>query len=255
MWINLGEDIEMRKRINVLDVPVDIVTMEEAVQIIDGYIHEKRTHLIVTANAEMVMQADADKELHAILAQADMVVADGAGVVWAAKYQGCPLRERVAGADLVPRLFELSVQKGYKVFMLGAAPGIAQRAAANIRERFPGVHICGIQDGYFARDEEAAVVARIKEANPDILLIALGVPRQEKWIWRYKDHLNIPVCMGVGGVFDVLAGVAQRAPLWMQKASLEWLYRLLKQPERLGRMSALPKFVLRVLASNRTKND
>jgi N-acetylglucosaminyldiphosphoundecaprenol N-acetyl-beta-D-mannosaminyltransferase len=245
----------MRKRINVLDVPVDVVTITEAVQTIEGFIHEKTAHLIVTANAEMVMQAADDQELHSILVHADMVVADGAGVVWAAKHQGCPLPERVAGADLVPRLFELSARKGYKVFMLGSAPGIAEKAAAHVREKFPGVVICGMQDGYFAPAEEAAVVAHIKEVNPDILLVALGVPRQEKWIWRHKDNLNIPVCMGVGGVFDVLAGVAQRAPLWMQKAGLEWFYRLLKQPERLGRMSALPKFVLRVRGSNRTKND
>lgn len=236
----------MKEKVDVLTVPIDVVSMEETVNLAEKFIKENRTHIIVTANAEMVMQANHDKELLHILCQADLVLADGIGVVWAARYKGYPLPERVAGADLVPRLLDVAALKGYKLFLLGAAPGVAEQAAQNMRSTHAGINICGVLDGYFTQDRESAVIAAIKTAEPDILLVGLGVPRQEKWIWHHKEELGIPVCIGVGGVIDVLAGVSQRAPVWMQKAGLEWFYRLIKQPWRFLRMMALPKFVLRV---------
>lgn len=244
----------MGNKVKVLNVPVDAVNMDETVRRLTGYIRKKGPHIIVTANAEMVMQAANDAELYNVLAHADLVLADGAGVVWAARHQGSPLPERVAGADLANRLLELAAAEGYKVFLLGAAPGVAQEAADRLRTLYKEINICGIRDGYFSPEEEQTVLAAIKEAAPDILLAGLGVPRQEKWLWRHKADLSVPVCIGVGGVIDVLAGVTQRAPVWMQKSGLEWLYRLMKQPSRIGRMMALPRFVLRVWRAGKAKN-
>ncbi|HBS57745.1 MAG TPA: glycosyltransferase [Firmicutes bacterium] len=244
----------MGKKVNVLNVPVDAVDMEETVERVTAFIRQRGPHIIVTANAEMVMQATRDDELHKILVGADLVLADGIGVVWAARYQGSPLPERVAGADLVNRLLKMAAAQGYKIFFLGAAPGVAEEAAQRVCSLYKNIVLCGTQDGYFTPDTEPAVIAAIKEASPDILLAGLGVPRQEKWLWKHKDLLGVPVCIGVGGVFDVLAGVTRRAPVWMQKSGLEWLYRLVKQPWRIGRMMALPRFVLRVLGGGQVKN-
>ena len=241
----------MGKKVNVLNVPVDAVNMEETLELVTAFIGERVSHVIVTANAEMVMQATEDEELYNILAQADLVLADGIGVVWAARHQGSCLPERVAGADLVNRLLAMAAAQGYKVFFLGAAPGVAEQAAQKVRSQYKNIEICGTRDGYFTPETEPSVITAITEASPDILLAGLGVPRQEKWLWKHKDILRVPVCIGVGGVLDVLAGVTRRAPIWMQKSGLEWLYRLVKQPWRIGRMMALPRFVLRVLSGER----
>lgn len=241
----------MGNKVIVLDVPVDTVDMAETLERVTVFIRQRVPHLIVTANAEMIMQATKDYELQHILTRADLVLADGIGVVWAARYQGSPLPERVAGADLVNRLLAMAAAQRYKIFFLGAAPGVAEQAAQRVRSLYKNIEICGTQDGYFTPETESAVIAAVKEASPDILLAGLGVPRQEKWLWQHKDHLGVPVCIGVGGVIDVLAGVTRRAPVWMQKAGLEWMYRLMKQPWRIGRMMALPRFVLRVLSGGR----
>lgn len=243
----------MKKKVDVLTIPVDAINMENTVNIIERFIAEKEPHMIITANAEMVMQANQDTELHQILCRADLVLADGIGVVWAARRQGNELPERVAGADLVIRLLSVAAEKGYKIFLLGAAPGVAEQAARRVITAHPGINICGVLDGYFTRDMEPDVISTIKAAQPDILLAGLGVPRQEKWLWHHKTELAVPVSIGVGGVIDVLAGVVQRAPVWMRKAGLEWSYRLVKQPWRIRRMLALPRFVLRVWAGNRQK--
>jgi N-acetylglucosaminyldiphosphoundecaprenol N-acetyl-beta-D-mannosaminyltransferase len=240
----------MRKKVDVLTVSVDTVNMEKAVEFVESFIAEKTPHIIVTANAEMIMLANQDAQLHQILGQANLVLADGIGVIWAASHKGNPLPERVAGADLVTRLLSIAAQKGYKIYFLGAAPGVAEEAARRVITAYPGINICGISDGYFTEDKEPAVIAAIKAAKPDILLAGLGVPRQEKWLWQHKADLGVPVSIGIGGVIDVLAGVVQRAPVWMQKAGLEWFYRLLKQPWRIKRMLALPRFVLRVWVGN-----
>jgi N-acetylglucosaminyldiphosphoundecaprenol N-acetyl-beta-D-mannosaminyltransferase len=245
----------MRKQLSVLNVPIDVVTMDDTVYIIDKWLLAKESHIVVTANAEMVMQAQEDDELSTILEQADLVLADGAGVVWASKHNGSPLPERVAGADLVNRIFALAASKQYRIFLLGAAPGVAEQAVIRAQSAYQGIEICGVKDGYFTAEEEAEVFATIKAAKPDILLAGLGVPRQEKWLWHNKELLGISVCMGVGGVIDVLAGVSKRAPLWMQQAGLEWAYRLFKQPSRIGRMLALPKFFIRVLREGSDKNS
>lgn len=239
----------MRERVIVLGVGIDKVTMDEAVVQIQEFIGKGIPHLIATANAEMVMLAQSDTTLATILASADLVVPDGAGVVWAARYHGQRLAERVAGFDLTQRLLAVSARLGYRVYFFGGVPGIAEAAAVAAQQRYPGIRIVGIRDGFFQESEQASIVDVINQTQPHILFVALGVPKQEKWLYSHLSELKVPVCIGVGGTFDVMAGVAKRAPLWMQQIGLEWLYRLLRQPQRIGRMAALPKFVWRVLSA------
>ena len=237
----------MRAKVNVLGIPVDSITMESAVAKIEVFIQEASPHLIATANAEMIMLAQQDGELSDILKHASLVVPDGAGVVWAARYQGNEVHERVAGFDLTQRLLAEAAQKEYRVYFFGAGPGIAEKAKQTAEARYPGINIVKTRDGYFTAADENEIVEDIVRAQPHILLVALGVPKQEKWLMRNLHRLQVPVAIGVGGTLDVMAGAVKRAPLWMQQANLEWLYRLLKQPQRAIRMLALPRFVLKVI--------
>lgn len=238
-------------KIEILGVTVDSLTMAEAVRRVQGYIKKRKPRLIATANAEMLMRATSDMELKKILNAADLVVPDGAGTVWAAHHLGCDMPERVAGFDLAQELMLLAPQNGYKLYFFGSAPGVAEKAKAKAEEMYPGINVCGTRDGYFKPEDEKQIIADIKAAKPDILLVALGVPKQEKWLYAHMKELKVPVSIGVGGTFDVMAGVMQRAPLWMQKAKLEWLFRGMKQPSRAGRLMALPKFVFKVMASKK----
>ena len=177
---------------------------------------------------------------------AELVVPDGAGTVWAAHHLGYEMPERVAGYDLVQALLKEAPKRGDRVFFFGSAPGIAESAKNKAEKLYPGVQIVGVRNGYFTAEDEPEIINEIREAKPDILLAALGVPKQEKWLKKYREELGVPVSIGVGGTLDVMAGNVRRAPKWMQKAKLEWLFRGLLQPKRAGRLVALPKFVLRV---------
>ena len=237
------------EQVNILGVRVHSLTMAEAVDQVETYIDEKMVALIATANAEMLMRTTEDSELKDILNKADLVVPDGAGTVWAANHLGHAMPERVAGYDLAQELMKLAPGKNQKIYFFGSAPGVAEKAKAKAEELYPGINIAGLRNGFFTEADEPEIIADIKRVQPDILLVALGVPKQEKWLNKYLQELNVPVAIGVGGTLDVMAGVMERAPLWMQKAKLEWLFRGLKQPSRAGRLLALPKFVLKVMAS------
>ena len=236
----------MAEKIDILGVKVDSVTMAQAVAQVEGYMDEKKNVLIATANAEMIMRATHDEELKNILNDAALVVPDGAGTVWAAHHLGYEMPERVAGFDLAQELMRIAPSKKQKVFFFGSAPGVAEKAKAKAEELYPGIEIVGTRDGYFKPEDEPAIIEEIKAAQPDLLLAALGVPKQEKWLNAHLKELGVPVAIGVGGTLDVMAGVMKRAPYWMQKAKLEWLFRGLLQPKRAGRLMALPKFVLKV---------
>ena len=239
----------MSERVEILGVKVDAVTMAQAVTCAEKLIVAKKNSIIATANAEMLLRATHDEELKTILNAAELVVPDGAGTVWAARHLGHEMPERVAGFDLVQELMKISPSKGYKFFLFGSAPGIADKAKAKAEELYPGIKIVGTRNGYFTADDEPDIIAQIKHSKPDVLLAALGVPKQEKWLYAHKDELGVPVSIGVGGTFDVMAGVVKRAPVWMQRAKLEWLYRAMLQPSRAGRLIALPKFVWKVINS------
>ena len=237
--------------VEILGVPVASLTMREAVEQAERWMDERHGALIATANAEMIMNATRDEELFEILRAADLVVPDGAGTVWAAHHLGHEMPERVAGYDLTQELLKRAPEKNRRVFFFGSAPGVAEKAKQKAEAMYQGIQIVGVRNGYFSEDEVPAIIRMIREAQPDLLLAALGVPKQEKWLKKYKEKLGVPVSIGVGGTLDVMAGTAKRAPVWMQKAKLEWLFRGILQPKRAGRLLALPKFVFRVHASKK----
>ncbi len=237
----------MADKIDILGVEVDAVTMHQAVEKIQNYIEQREPVLIATANAEMIMRATHDRELMRILNEAAMVVPDGAGTVWAARHLGCEMPERVAGYDLAQNLMRLAPEKNQRIYFFGSAPGVAEKAKKKAEILYPGIQIAGVRNGFFTAKDEPDIIRDIKAAKPDILLAALGVPKQEKWLDAHKDELGVPVSIGVGGTLDVMAGVMKRAPRWMQEAKLEWLFRGMLQPKRAGRLAVLPKFVWKVL--------
>lgn len=234
----------------ILDVPVHPFTMREILAEIDVRIAEKRKTFVVTANAEIIMMCQEDEDYKRILTErADIVLPDGAGAVWAGRRLGCGVPERVAGFDLYCRLLELAAQKGYKSFFFGGAPGIAEAARNKAEQLYSGLKIVGCRSGYFTLEEEAGILEEINCSGADMLFVALGAPKQERWLAANIPSLSPSILMGIGGSFDVMAGKVERAPKWMQESGLEWAFRLYKQPERFVRMLALPKFVLKVLLS------
>ena len=240
-----------QKKVAILDVNVDSVKMTEAIDIVENLMAGQKPAFIATANAEMIMMADQDESLKCILNHADLVVPDGAGTVWAARHLGVAMPERVAGYDLTQHLLARAPQTKRKIFFFGSAPGVADKAKIKAEAEYPGIQIVGVRDGYFKKEQEQEIIDQIKNAHPDLLLAALGVPKQEKWLYEHLQELNVPVSIGVGGTLDVMAGVMKRAPLWMQKAKLEWLFRGLLQPKRIGRLMALPRFVIKVYAQKK----
>lgn len=238
----------MRKTEKILDIPVDNVTMDEAVERFKLLLGEQGIHTIYTPNSEIMMAAQRDPELKKILSEADLLLPDGAGVVLASKIMGCPLKERVAGYDFSLNCFKLSNEMNISFFFFGGKPGVAEEAVNKTRINNPKLIVAGVRNGYFSEDEEEGIIEQINAANPDVLLVALGAPRQEKWIYKNKHRLNAKICIGVGGTFDALSGKVKRAPAFFQKNGLEWLYRLYKEPWRFGRMMDLPKFILLVTA-------
>lgn len=240
--------MQMKKPVKILGVPVHPLTMNESVAVLEEKLQKKEQAFVVTANAEIIMMCQQDKEYNNIVSeQADLVLPDGAGAVWAGRYLGNEVPERVAGFDLYNQLLKLSADKGYKAYFFGGAPGVAEAAKNKAEELYPGVQIVGCRNGYFTEAEEENIIKEINDAAPDMLFVALGAPKQEKWLVKYRNQLKPRVLMGIGGSFDVLAGKMERAPKWMQEASLEWAFRLYKQPSRFMRMLALPKFVLKVI--------
>lgn len=232
------------RRLKLLEVPVDPVTMPETLARIEAFIASRQPHHIFTADASGIMRAQEDPELLGIVQQADLVTPDGAGVLVASQLQGARLPERVSGCDLVERVSALAAQKGYRIYLLGASEDVVQTTAGVLADKYPGLVIAGTHHGFFTGDDERAIVRDIATARPDVLFVALGIPKQEHFIRRHFAALHTPVMIGVGGSFDVISGTLQRAPRWMQRAGLEWLFRLAQQPSRFPRMGALPRFIL-----------
>lgn len=240
-------DSEVAK-VQILGAPVSRLTMRQAVEIVRRAWKGDAAFHVVTANAEMLYRCSKDQILAKIVAAADLVTADGAGVVLASKILGSPVPQRVAGFDLMTECLKEAAAVAVPVFFLGSHPQSLQQAMANARSYYPNLNVVGGHHGYFAEDEEGKILEQIITLKPSLLLVALGVPKQEKWIFKYKEKLPPCVVIGVGGSFDVLAGKARRAPVWMQRAGLEWFYRFLKEPSRLGRILLLPLFLLAVFA-------
>lgn len=224
---------------------VHLVSMDEALGTIAEWVKDRqRQRHIVTADASMAVIARRDPELSDIIREADMVTPDGAGIIWASRLLRRKIVSKVSGVDLVGQLCCMSAHSGCRIFFLGAAPGVAAEAAEKLRAKYPGAQIVGTQDGYFSAKDEPGVVNTIRELAPDILLVAFGIPKQEKWIKRYKGEIGVPVSVGIGGSFDVFSGRVSRAPVWMQKRGLEWLYRLAKNPKKISKVMTLPQFAI-----------
>ncbi len=239
--------------VSILGLSVHNVTMASALDAMDGFVQAGSPHHVITADASMLVLAQEDKALHDIVSGADLVTPDSVGVLWAAKQYGRPLQERVSGVEIVEQLCRRSAETGYRLFFLGAAPGVAAKAAEQMRLKYPGTQIVGTRDGYFSQDESEALVAEIREARPDALFVAMGIPKQEKWIAAHRDRLGAAVLIGVGGTFDVLSGNVKRAPKVMQRARLEWLWRVLSNPRKISKVLLLPRFVRMVRRAEKSE--
>jgi N-acetylglucosaminyldiphosphoundecaprenol N-acetyl-beta-D-mannosaminyltransferase len=233
----------------ILGIPVHPLAMSEAVTYLVDRVKQKLVTNVVTANAEIIMLGQRDPEYKQILQEADCVLPDGAGTVWAGRTLGYRVPERVAGFDLFLELIKAAPANKLKVYFFGSAPGIADAAKAKCEVMAPGVEIVGCRNGYFTDGDVPDIIADINASGADMLFVALGAPKQEYWLKANKDNLKPYLRIGLGGSFDVLAGKMARAPKWMQDASLEWLFRLYKNPSRLVRMLVLPKFVIKVLTA------
>src|SRR5947209_4401479 len=246
----------------VLGVRVDRISQQEALDRVEQMIARRQAtgntlacQQIVTVNPEFVMAAQRNKDFCVAINSASLVLADGIGVVWATRYLGRPTPERVTGSDTLPVLAQRCAASGYRLYLLGAAAGIAEAAGARLQELAPGLEIAGTYAGSPTPEEEDEIIERIRMAQADILCVAYGAPAQDLWIWRNLSRLPVAVAMGVGGAYDFLAGRQRRAPAIMRRMGLEWLYRLYREPWRWRRMLALPRFAVRVVLRGRKNHD
>lgn len=226
-------------KLRLFDIDIDNVTMDEALTRVDGLVRERRNAYVVAANVDCVMKLQQDRDFMAIFHDAALVLADGMPLIWVSRLFKKPLKGRVTGADLFPAACRLAAEKGYRVFLLGADKGVAAEAARKLMQRYPGLDVCGTYSPSYGfeknPEENARIVAMLREARPDMLFVGVGAPKQEKWIYRYRDEYDIPVSFSVGAAIDFAAGKVKRSPVWMQRVGLEWFYRFLKEPKRLFR--------------------
>jgi len=229
----------------ILGSRIDAVTLSDALQKIDDFLAGSSPHHIITGNTLMLLDAERDSDLRAILERAALVLPESSGVIWAARRLGHHL-QIIPGIDFMLAL----CAKKTSIFLLGAKPGVAADAAQAIQQRFPEVTVAGTHHGYFSEADTPQILEKINAAGAKIVFVAMSVPAQEKWIARYLNQLHAPVVMGVGGSFDVLSGKLHRAPLWMRRLGIEWLYRLIQEPWRWRRIARLPVFALKVLKTH-----
>lgn len=241
------------EKVNILGVKFDNVDMNEAIKKCQEFINSDGLNMIVTANPEIIMLARKDKEFMDNINQASLVVADGIGVIKAAQLLKTPLKERVAGFDLICNILQSEIIAEKKVYILGAKPGVAEQAKVNIENKY-NVKVVGTHDGYFTQEQTPQIVQEISQSGANILLVGIGMKKQEQFILQNKDNLNVKLAIGCGGSIDVFAGTVQRAPAFWVNHNLEWLYRVIKQPSRIPRIMALPKFLL-VAIFNKRKGD
>ena len=232
--------------VSILGLPIQNVTMSEAVNDVYGFFAARESKIVVTPNAEILQMYTNDPAMKEALGRADYIVPDGIGILMAAKRLGTPLKEKVAGVELSRNLLEKAAKEGGNVYLLGAKPGIAAEAKRCLEEEIPGISIVGARDGYFKPEDEPAIVEEINGLDVDMLFVCLGAPKQERWMADHQGKIQ-GFMVGVGAAFDYLAGNIRRAPQWMQQSNLEWFYRLVKEPWRFKRMLRLPKFLWAVV--------
>ena len=236
--------------VRILGVKINKVNIDEAYNLFLNFMERDKLSMIFTPNTEIVMKAQEDQELKDILFDADLVIPDGIGLLYASKLHGLGLEERVTGIDLMDKILNYCNNTKRSIYIFGGKPEVAKEATDNILKKYPNIKIAGYSDGYYKdKEAELKIIDKINESKPDVLFVALGAPKQEKWIYNYRKILNTKVAMGVGGSVDVWAGRVKRAPELFRKIGMEWLYRLLKEPFRVVRMMALPKFLIKILIS------
>lgn len=238
-------------KVNILGVYVDTVTISEAADTIMKFFDEDRLHSVYTPNSEIIMHAYKNPEFAELLNNADLLTADGIGVVYASKILKKPIKERAAGYDIARQVLSKMNYTDHKLFLFGGKPGVAEEAKAKLLQEYSDLNIVGLRNGYFKADEEAEIVEEINNSGADIVFVCLGAPKQEEWIDRHAKELKARVAMGIGGSLDVFAGRAERAPEIFCKTGMEWFYRLCKEPWRIGRMMELPKFAATVIAKGK----
>lgn len=227
----------MNDKLNLLGVPIDNVTMEETIYYIEKCISERYAKSIFIPNVDCLIKLQKDSDFRNAYRSCDMVLPDSHLFLWAGEFLRTPFKEKVSGSDLLPRFCEVAAEKGYKVFFLGAAPGVAKRAAEILKQKNPGLKVVGTYSPPYgfetAENENQKIINMIKLAKPDVLFVGLGAPKQEKWIYKYKKQYQVPVSIGVGASFDFVAGNVKRAPRWISNHGFEWLWRLIQEPKRL----------------------
>ncbi|MCX6806780.1 MAG: WecB/TagA/CpsF family glycosyltransferase [Candidatus Berkelbacteria bacterium] len=232
--------------IKILDIKVDHLNYNQTLDQIQKFILSKKPHQIVTVNPEFIISAQKDMEIKKILNSADLTTPDGIGIIWASKILKNPLEQRITGTDLVWKISELAHQHKYSIYFVGAKEGIAKKTSENLKAKYTNLKVAGAES---SSPQDNELVERIRKTKPDILFVAFGHPKQERWIFQNKNMLNVPVMIGVGGAFDYISGQIKRAPSWIRNIGFEWLYRLIKEPKRIKRQIMLPKFVALVLLS------
>lgn len=224
-------------RMKFLNTEIDNLTMDEAITRIDELIINKTSSYVVTPNVDHIVKLENDKEFQQVYKEADLILTDGMPLIWISKLKKRSIKEKVSGSDLFPKVCDLASQKGYKVFLLGAAEGVADKAAKNLMKKYNGLKVVGTYSPSYGfekkEDEIEKIIDVINTAKPDILAVGLGAPKQEKFLYKYKDKLNVPVSLAIGASIDFEAGNINRAPKWMQNSGLEWFYRLVKEPKRM----------------------
>lgn len=251
---------ELREKIKILGIEIDALNMKGAIEVFKNLMSEPGCDLIVTPNSEIVVNAQKDKELSSLIEKASLVIPDGIGLVYASKIVGKPLEERVTGIDFLSNALDYVQKNGQSVYILGSKPktedrdSIANMAAENMLKKYTNLKIAGTRDGYFKEGDEEQIVEEINASGAEFLVVALGSPKQEKFIYKHREKFaNVKAAIGVGGSLDVWAGVVKRAPEFYQKYGLEWLYRFAKEPTRFKRMLQLPVFMLKVIARGKGK--
>lgn len=246
----------MEKR-TIFGVEIDNINFEEAIEEIKSYLRGETLKVIYTPNTEIVMSAKDDENLKMLINSGDMITADGIGLIYAGKIKGKPLKQRVTGYDLSMGILDIANIEGYSLYLLGSKPGVAEIAAENIKNKYNNIDLVGNHNGYFKgshngnpnHPEELELIQDINEKKPDIIFVGLGFPGQENWIYNNKNKICGKLIIGNGGVIDILAGNSKRAPEIFIKLNLEWFYRLIKEPSRIKRQMAIPKFIFTVIFS------
>lgn len=226
-------------RMKFMNTEVDNLTMEDALQEMDRLIQLNKNAYVVTPNVDHIVQLERGGELNEVYKKADLILTDGKPLIWISKWYGTPIKEKISGSDLFPRLCELAAQKDYRMYFLGAAEGIAAKAAENLEKRFPGLQVVGTYSPPFGfekdEDEMEKIKKQIKDVNPHVLVVGLGCPKQELFILHHKDELGVPLSLGLGASLDFEAGNIKRAPKWMADHGLEWLFRITQDPKRMAK--------------------